>query len=331
MTLPHRLVLDCDPGIDDAMALYFALARPDVDLLGITATFGNVTAHQAARNAIYLCALAGRQVPVCEGINSPTRKAPVLPDADIHGADGLGNLPERLRAGYAPDERSAARFIVDQAHAYPGELVLAALGPLGNLSQALRLEPRLPTLLKQVIVMGGSIGAPGNVSPVAESNIWHDPHAADHILTAGFPLTLVGLDVTQQLALPLALFERIAARHRHPATDTLLQAARFSVAYHARIFPELAEPKACHGHDLLALMFLLQPGLFGLETGRVRVATEGVAEGQTIMDRREHIPYPQPGWEDTLPRVQACLQVDAGACLAAFETALMTDWLPPAS
>lgn len=331
MNQRHKIILDCDPGIDDAMALYFALAQPEIELLGITATFGNVSAAQAARNAIYLCALAGRRIPVCEGINTPTRRIPVLPDPDVHGTDGLGNLPERRRDTYAPDERSAARFIVAMAHAHPGEVTLLTLGPLGNLSQALRLEPRLPELLKQVIVIGGIIAAPGNVSPVAESNAWHDPHAADQIFTSGFELTMLGLDVTQRTALPLALFERVAGRHRHPATDTLLHAARFNAAYHARLEPELAQAQACQAPDVLALMYLLHPELFSTETGRVRVATEGVAEGQTIMDRREHIPYPQPGWEERIPRIRVCLQVDTPACLALFEATLMGDWLPAAA
>lgn len=328
MSPRHKIILDGNPGIDDAMALYFALAQPAIELLGITATFGNVSAAQAARNAIYLCALAGRRIPVCEGVNTPTRKTQVLPDPEVHGADGLGNLPERRRDSYEPDERSAARFIVEQAHAHPGQVTLLTVGPLTNLTQALRLEPKLPELLKQVIVVGGSIAAPGNVSPVAESNIWHDPHAADQIFTAGFRLTLLGLDVTQRLALPLALFERLAARHQHPATDTLLHAARFSVDYHAGLEPELARAQACYGHDVLAAMFLLHPELFQLETGRVRVATEGLAEGQTIMDRREHIPYPHPGWEEHIPRIQVGLQVDGPACLALFEATLMENWLP---
>lgn len=324
----HKIILDCDPGIDDAVALYFALAQPEIELLGITATFGNVPAAQAARNAIYLCTLAGRQLPVCEGVNTPMRKTWVLSDAEIQGADGLGNLPERRRDTYAPDERSAARFIVAQANAYPGEITLVAIGPLSNLTQALRLEPRLPELLKQVVVLGGSIAAPGNVSPVAESNIWHDPHAADVIFTAGFQLTMVGLDAAQHMAVPLALFERVAAQHRHPATDLLLHAARFSVDYHARLDPELARQQACLSHDVLAVMRVLRPELFSTESGRVRVATEGLAEGQTIMDRREHVLYPQAGWEEHIPRIRVCLGVDAPACLAWLESSLMENWLP---
>jgi inosine-uridine nucleoside N-ribohydrolase len=327
MTLP--LILDCDPGVDDAMALYFALAHPALELLAITTTFGNVSVVQATRNALYLCAMAGRDVPVCPGVATPLRKAPRLPDPEIHGADGLGNLPERLPVAHGPDERSAARCIVELAQAHPRRLTLVTTGPLGNLAQALRLEPQLPQLLKQVVVMGGAITEPGNVSPVAESNIWQDPHAADIVFTAGLPLTLVGLDVTHRVALPLALFERLASQHRHPATDTLLHAVRFYAGFYGRIEPELAARQACYGHDVLALMALLHPEFFVAQAGRVRVATEGLAEGQTMMDRREHLAYPQAGWEPEIPRIEVCLQVDAPACLERLEATLAAHWLRP--
>lgn len=327
----HKLILDCDPGVDDAMALYFALAHPDVDLLGITTTFGNVSVVQATRNALYLCALAQRHLPVCAGVSSPLRKAPAQPDPEIHGADGLGLQGEHTVHTDAPDDRSAARFMVEMAHAHPGELSVVAVGPLGNLAQALRLEPNLPQMLRQVIVMGGSIIEPGNVSPVAESNIWHDPHSADLVFTAGFSLTMVGLDVTHRVLMPLALFERISAQHGHPATDALLQAVRFYAGFHGKQSGELAQQQACYGHDALAVMALVQPALLGTQSARVRVATEGLAEGQTIMDRREHLSYPQPGWEPQIPRIEVGLQVDAPACLTLFEATLLRDWLPPAT
>jgi inosine-uridine nucleoside N-ribohydrolase len=327
MRRPRPIILDCDPGIDDAMALYFALAHPAIDLRGITTTFGNVAVAQATCNALYLCALAGRRLPVCAGASTPLRQTPVPANTAVHGADGLGNLPGRLAHSAAPDARPAARFIVEMAQAQPGELTLVAVGPLGNLCQALRLEPRLPALLREVILMGGSIAEPGNVSPVAEANIWHDPHAADAVFTAGFQLTMVGLDVTHRMVMPLALFERIAARQQHPATDTLLQAVRHYADFYGGLYPALARTQACFGHDVLALMYLLHPELFSTESGRVRVVTEGLAQGQTIMNRRPALAYAQAGWGEALPLSSACLQVDAAACLDLFERTLLQNWL----
>ena len=326
----HKLLLDCDPGVDDAIALYFALAHPQFELLTLTTTFGNATVAQTTRNALDLCALAGRRISVCAGMGTPLRKLPRHPDLDLNGADGLGNLPQRPLATWGPSEQSAARAIVELAHAHPQELVVVVTGPLSNLAHALRLEPKLPALLKQVLVMGGTICEPGNASPVAEFNVWHDPHAADLVLTAGLPLTLVPLDVTQRVQFPLAQFERIANQQRHPACDALLHAVRFQVGYLNRIEPELAAYAAGYGHDVVALLYLAQPNLFDTRVGRVRVATEGLAEGQTIMDRREHYPYPQAGWEDSLPAIQVCQQVDAAACLALYESVLLGPWLSSA-
>lgn len=326
----HKIILDCDPGADDALALYFALAHPGLDLLAVTTTFGALTVAQATRNALLLCALAGRpDLPVCSGVATPTRKATWWHDAEAFGADGLGDLRLRPPATYGADERTAARCIVQLAQAHPGQLSLVCAGPLGNLAQALRLEPHLPELLRQVVVAGGSIAAPGDVSPVAESNFWWDPHAADLVLTAGFKLTMVGLDVTQAAPVPLALVEKLAIQRPHPATAALLQATRQHVAYRTRLEPGTTPAFPAPG--LPALVWLLQPGLFKTEVGRVRVVPDGLAEGQSIMDRREHVPYPQPGWETRIPQIQAALALDASACLALVERSLLADWLPAAT
>jgi purine nucleosidase len=323
----HKILLDCDPGADDALALFFALAHPELDLLAVTTTYGRVSLAQATRNALLLCALAGHaQLPVCSGVPTPTRKVMGLHDPLSHGSDGLGDLPEQTTPVHGADERSAARCIVELARAHPGRLALVCSGPLGNVAQALRLEPHLPELLGQLVVAGGSIAAPGEVSPVAELNFWLDPHAADQVLTAGFPLTMLGLDVSQAAPLPLAWLEALAARRPHPALAALAHAVR--VQARARAADESGEP-ACPSGGLLGLLYLLQPGLFQTTSGRVRVVPEGLAEGQSIMDRREQLAYAQPGWENELPRIQAVLGVDATAGLAAVQRTLESDWLRP--
>ena len=199
---PHKVIFDTDPGVDDAMALYFALAHPAIDVLGIATTFGNVTVQQAATNALYLCAIAGRKIPVSQGVDRPWRKLSEAPPVHIHGADGLGNLPTRMPVDRALDPRCAAQFIVDLAREQPDEITLVAVGPLGNLSLALRLEPRLPDLLRQVIIMGGTILEPSNMSPMAEANIWNDPHAADRVFTRGWELGNLWRLVVKRVAKP---------------------------------------------------------------------------------------------------------------------------------
>ncbi|MEP6970043.1 MAG: nucleoside hydrolase [Betaproteobacteria bacterium] len=322
-----KVIYDTDPGVDDAMALYFALAHPAIELVGITTTFGNVSVAQAATNALYLLELAGRQVPVTLGVAVPWVKAPEAPPAHIHGADGLGNLGARRPVTQPLDPRSSAQFIVDLARALPGEITLVAVGPLGNLSLALHIEPQLPVLLREVIIMGGTVFEPGNVSPVAEANIWNDPHAADRVFTAGWKLTMVGLDVTHRVAVTLEQFQRIADKHHHPATDTLLTAVDFYARFYSGLYQHIARTPGCFAHDLLAFVYLVKPELFQVETKIVRVATDGLAQGQTIMNRRDFIHYPQPGWEKDKPRTQVCMQVDTAATIALFEETMMGDWL----
>ena len=323
----HKVIYDTDPGIDDAMALYFALAHPLVDVVGITTTFGNVRVEQAAANALYLTEIAGKPIPVTRGVASPWSKPSEVPPAHIHGADGLGNLPPRAPVRGQLDSRSSAQFIVDMARAQPGDITLVAVGPLGNLSLALKLEPTLPQLLREVIVMGGTILEPGNVSPVAEANIWNDPHAADQVFTAGWKLTMVGLDVTHRVILPVALFKKIADRHQHAATDTLHHAVNFYAGHYGGLYPHVAEIHGCFAHDLLAFIYLVNPELFSLEQGPVRVATDGLAQGQTIMKRNQLADYPQAGWGEETPVTRVCMQVQAQACKTVLESILMGPWL----
>ncbi len=323
---PTKVVFDTDPGVDDAMALYYALAHPGIDVVGITTTFGNVVVEQAAANALYLCALAGRHIPVAMGVSQPLQKKPEAPPGFIHGADGLGNLLMRVPTTGELDPRPAAQFIVDTVRQSPGEITLVAVGPLGNLAAALQLAPELPSLVKEVVLMGGTVLEAGNVSPVAEANIWNDPHAADAVFTAGWPLTMVGLDVTHRVILPLALFKRVADHHQHIATDTLHHAVRFYSAYYSAHDPAVGSINGCYGHDVLAFVVLTHPELFTLQAGRVRVATDGLAQGQTMM-RRKEVSYPQHGWHDDIPHSQVCMAVQAQACEVAIEQTLMSAWI----
>lgn len=324
---PRKVIYDTDPGVDDAMALYFALAHPGIEIVGITTTFGNVSVDQAATNALYLTAIANQIVPVTKGVKAPWVKPGEPPPDFIHGADGLGNLPSRVATSNVLDPRASAQFIVDMARAQPGEITLVAVGPLGNLALALKLDPELPKLLREVIIMGGTVDEPGNVSPVAEANIWNDPHAADQVFTAGWKLTMVGLDVTHAVITELALFKKIAEHHQHIATDTLHHAVAFYATFYSGLHAHLATNPGCFAHDLLAFVYLVNPELFQLETGGVRVVTDGIAQGQTMLNRRAYITYPQQGWGNGLPATDVCMKVDAPGCLALFEQTMLSNWL----
>ena len=321
----YQVIYDTDPGVDDAMALYYALAHPDIDVLGVTTTFGNVSVKQAVENALYLLAIAGRgHIPVTQGVAAPLGKPGEDPPAHIHGADGLGNLTQRQAHALRIDPRSSAQFIVDMARQQPGEITVVAVGPLGNLALALEIEPQLPQLLRAMVIMGGTVLEPGNVSPVAEANIWNDPHAADRVFCAGFALTMVGLDVTHQVILPVTLFKQLAAHHRHIATDTLHHAVAFYANFYSDLYPHVAAIHGCFGHDVLAFVALTDPQLFENETGALRVAVDGLAQGQTML-KRKTIPYPQTGWE--VAPATVCMRVQAAGCRQKIEEVLMRNWL----
>ena len=137
MNTRRKVIYDTDPGVDDAMALYYALAHPGIEVVGVTTTFGNVTVEQAAINALYLTAIAGRPgIPVTKGVRKPWMKPGETPPAHIHGADGLGNLASRVPTTNRLDPRTSAQFIVDTCRAHPGEVTLVPVGPLGNLALA---------------------------------------------------------------------------------------------------------------------------------------------------------------------------------------------------
>lgn len=325
--MSHKVIFDTDPGVDDAMALYFAMAHPAIEVVGITTTFGNVTVPQATANALYLTRLAGVEIPVAEGGAMPLMKTAGKPPGFIHGDDGLGNLPSRLTHTGQAEAISAAEFIVQMARQYPGEITLVAVGPLINLSLALKMEPQLPKLIKQVVLMAGTVIEPGNVSPVAEANVWNDPHAADLVFSAGWKLAMVGLDVTHKVILESTYFAGLAQHHQqHPAMTTLLHAVNFYCDFYQSARPDLGH--ACYCHDILAFVYLVAPELFETQDGRVRVQLDGLGNGQTMMDRHAgSLVYAQSGWEAHRPETQVCLRVDTAQCLALIESTLEADWL----
>ncbi len=206
--------LDCDTGIDDAMALAYLLASEDVHLLGIGSVSGNISAEVGAKNTLDLLALAGRSdIPVAIGAHD-FLGGPFAGGATyVHGDNGIGGVQLPPSATPAVIE-SAAEMIVRLAHEYPGELHLLAIGPLTNLALALALEPNLPALIKEVTIMGGAALVPGNVTRVAEANIHNDPEAAAIVLAAEWFVTMVPLDATMESLIEAADRDALEASHR---------------------------------------------------------------------------------------------------------------------
>jgi len=277
----RSIIFDTDPGIDDAMALLFAAASPDIELLGITTTFGNATIEQTTRNAVLMESRFGLGCPVHRGAAAPLVGAADAPPTFVHGEDGLGD------AGYeAPDVEAgddAARFIVDTVRARPGEVTIVAVGRQSNLARALALDPGIAELVADVFVMGGAlgrIGVHGNVTPCAEANIYGDAHAADRVFTARWPLTLVPLDVTMRTRMTSEMVEAV----RRTAGEVGEFIGNI-VPFYQRFYESRGEGSAFPVHDSSAVAALLMPELYTHETGALRVVTGGIAHGQTLFSR----------------------------------------------
>jgi inosine-uridine nucleoside N-ribohydrolase len=312
-----KVLLDTDPGVDDAMALLFLHRHPDAHLVGITTVFGNAEVETTTRNALALRARFGIAAPVARGAARPLVRAPRGAAVEVHGADGLGDagLAQAAGAAGAVDARAAHRFIVDTLRASPGEVSLLAIGPLTNLALALAEAPDIAGLAREVVVMGGAFGIGGqggNVSPVAEANILSDPQAADAVFTAPWPVRIVGLDVTHQVLMDHAAFERLR-RQGGAEGEFIWRASRHYVGFYGRHLGV----QGCYVHDASAAACVLVPELFGTRPGPVRVVGEGLAAGQTIQraaDRRYLHGEPWQG----LPDQRVCCSVQAAQVLDLF-------------
>ena len=273
---PAPILLDCDPGIDDALAIVFGCGHPGLDLIGLTTVSGNVNLDTVTGNALSVLELAGRpDIPVVPGSARPLLR-PTLDARDVHGEGGLGaaRLPA---AQVAPAGGHAVNYLIDTISAAPGEITLIATGPLTNIALAVRREPRLAGWVRDFVIMGGSAGR-GNVTPAAEFNIAVDPEAASIVFDAGWQVTMVGLDVTLQARAGEDVQDRMRRLGRLGA-DLLLPGL---LGYRGEHALAAGGPPV---HDVCALALVAEPGLFGCDPARVDVETAGRwTTGMTVTD-----------------------------------------------
>jgi purine nucleosidase len=292
---PIRLVIDCDPGIDDALALLLAAASPQLHLLGVTTVAGNRPVDITAANACRVLDLAGRSdVPVYRGCGRPLAYGEPRINL-VHREDGLGGVAlPNAREPLAPH---AIDFLDEVLWAGEGDVTLVAVGPLTNLALAEIKRPGLLRRAQRVLVMGGAAFCPGNITPSAEFNFYADAMAAHTVMNAGATLSVFGLDVTRQVALPAAWLESLAglANRCGPAASAMLRG-------YARPSPQL--------HDVCPVAWLLWPALFKLERCIAAVDPRpGLTEGY-LWARRE----PASGPPGAAP-ADVCTGVDAAALL----------------
>ena len=270
------MILDVDTGVDDALALAYAVNRPDIDLVAVTTVAGNVDIARATDNTRRVLAHLGRaDVPVHRGASRPLARAH-RPASYAHGHDGLAGvrLPDATRS---LDVTPGPATIIRLAREHPGELTLVAVGPLTNVAIALNVEPRVAEWIPRLVVMGGAFGTPGNITRFAEYNIWEDPDAAAQVFAAPFgEITLIGLDVTMQVGFARTMAAELAARH------VLSPAADLAVRVSQQTWDERGLDHLWL-HDPLAVAVAAEPDLVGCSEDAIEVVVAGEAEGQTIV------------------------------------------------
>lgn len=272
-----KLVIDTDPGVDDAMAIFYAALVPELELVGLTTIFGNVTTAKATRNALRLIEYAGLDIPVAQGADGPLSGRMTVPADFVHGAEGFGDIPAAVPQGSAVD-LSAARLLCQLAREHRGELVVCAIGPITNVALAIQLDPEFATNVARIVFMGGAYSVPGNVTRFAEANTWNDPEALNIVINSGANVVMVGLDVTMQTMCDPVFFDGLA--RVNPKLGGFLQdASHFYLDFHHSRFGQ----KACPLHDPAAVIACTHPELFEMANLPIAVVESGEQVGRTIL------------------------------------------------
>ncbi len=305
-----KIIIDTDPGVDDAMAILFALRSPELEVVGLTSVFGNADVEHTTLNALRLVELEGfSHIPVAKGADYPIVRPRGRLGTFVHGEDGAGNTHPPLPQG-KPLDIPAAQFIVETILDHPGEITLVPIGPFTNIGLALLLAPEIAKKVKEVVIMGGSAYDRGNASPAAEANAHNDPEATRLVFTAGWPLTMVGLDATHKCIMTKEYLEGLA-NTGNKATNFIAQILPFYQAYHQQ-WHKMGG--AIHTHDPSAIAYLIDRTLFKTRSMPVFVEVDGMCAGDTVPD-------PFHMWIET-PLTNVCLDVDSPRLLALYRERL---------
>jgi inosine-uridine nucleoside N-ribohydrolase len=298
------VLVDCDPGLDDALALLLVLGSPELELLGVTAVAGNQTVDKTTANALKVLELAGRaDVPVALGADRPLAGELVLA-ADAHGDSGLGELDLPTPTA-APFEEAAVDFLADRLHAAATPATVFALGPLTNIALLLALYPEAANRIDRLVLMGGAI-CEGNQTASAEFNIWIDPEAAHRVFGSGLDITMVGLDVTNRAVLTHGDADEL--RSSGPVGSAAAGMLDFYLDFYEGAYEHGGAPI----HDALAVAYVLQPEILRTMARRVEIDLTGICRGRTVVDMRRRTRLPEPN-------AQVAVDVD----VAAFRTLLV--------
>lgn len=297
--MARKILIDSDPGIDDAVAICLALFDPRIEVVGITATAGNVDAHQATSNVMML--LEQLDPPKWPRIGSAviSDRVPLADARHIHGEDGLGD--SQLVGAELHHQRSAEKVISEALHESPGEVTIVALGPLTNIARAIQKDQQLATLIDQIIMIGGSMQGVGNITPAAEFNMYCDPEAARVVFGSATTKTLIPLDVTERVTLTLDFMDDL------PNDDTRAGSLmRKIIPYLFRSYRRELGQEGIHLHDVLGVLYVVHPELFTTKEMAGDVETTGIlTRGATVFDRRI-----RPEWRHNM---EVAVSVDEAA------------------
>ena len=275
-----RIIIDTDPGVDDALTFLLALASPEIQLEALTTVCGNIGIEKTTRNALAVLELAGaNHIPVARGCALPLVSPLGTSGEAVHGTSGLGkaDLPEPKSQTV---DQHAIDFLIEHILAEPQEITLFMIGPMTNLALAIRKEPRIVPALKELVIMGGAIKQGGNVTPLAEFNIYADPHAAHIVFHAGIPITLIPLDATYKCLLTTADVE-----HLNRIDSPIARFVRDATAVYMDFYKKYENFDGCALHDPLTLATLIAPELLTFEEHHVDVdISGGVSHGNTFAD-----------------------------------------------
>ncbi|MHC5740179.1 nucleoside hydrolase [Nostoc sp.] len=318
---PIPVIVDTDGGVDDALALIMALNSPQLDLKAITVVAGNINVDQAANNVLRVVSIVEPDtLPiVAKGCEKPLEK-PTFNAAGIHGADGLGELdrfqeadgtPRYPQLTIEPSPENAIALLLKAAEEYGDSFTIVALGPLTNLATAIQKDSATMKKVGRIIIMGGAVTVPGNITAAAEFNFFVDPHAAQVVMEAGIPLTLVGLDVAMKAPLSRQVVEDNLQRRPSKVTQFIADCTEIYMAF----YRDNEGFYGCYLHDPLAMAVAIDSSLVTTESLHMMVETQGrFTTGMSLADQRD-----RRDEKTNPPNVEACLDVDTERFMQLFD------------
>ena len=309
-----RVIIDTDPGIDDTAALLFAFGSAELEVEALTTIFGNVSLEQCTRNALTILQAAGRaDIPVYQGVSRSFGLGDPPYAPYIHGSDGLGDTNPPT-PDIEPRPTNAVFEIIRRVLDSPGELTFIALGRLTNLALAINVAPQVAESLQEVVVMGGAVTVPGNVTPVATANLWGDPQAADVVYRSGARIAQIGLDVCREVEFSPEQLQRVWQADTS-STRLLQKAVSFiQAAYNSR--GRLRNPDGAQFNDVPAMAYAIDPTLFTMRDAFVRIEYRSeLTAGQTVADME--------GVTGSPPNASVALEVDADRLTAMWVARLI--------